>query len=390
MTDDAPSEDSGVRRLDAALAPRGAGDGAQGRGADQKAPTQASGRLRGLLRKLLLCVAAVAVALALAEAALHVLGVAGRPERLVRDPLLGWRNRAGWQGPVFSVNSRGFLGPEFGVPKPAGAVRIVCLGDSCTAADLLADHAQAYPRQLERLLGERHRGRAVEVLNAGVGGYSSFQGRLWLERELLGYEPDAVVVYFGWNDHWPARAGGADKEVSGSWSEHVRAWLSWSRLLHLAVRAWHVTAGRQDVVDTGGSGPVVVPAMDGPRRVSLADYEANLRAIAAAVTERGGQVVLVTAPNCLAMPGADAWSGSEAVKVLVTVHAQYNDIVRKVAREEPMGLVDAAAGFAAADEPIRLFDRPPGDYIHLSPDGHLRLAEAVAACAPVERLFEER
>ena len=345
---------------------------------------------RRLGRKLLLAVVAVVFALALAESLLHLLGVAGRADRLVRDPIFGWRNRPGWQGPVFSINSRGFLGADFDVPKPKGTVRVFCLGDSCTAGDLLPDFDETYPRQLERLLRKRHPDRAIEVVNAGVGGYSSFHGRLWLEREILACEPDLVVVYFGWNDHWPARVAGPDKEVSGSWSEHVRSWLSWSRLLSLAIRAYHVAAAKQVVVRSGGEPKLVIPEMAGPRRVSIRDYEANLRAIVAMVREREGHTVFVTAPSSLAVAkGAEAnWSDPDAVAKLVALHARYNEVVRRVAAEEGVGLVDAASEFARDPDALKLLVRLPYDYIHLSAEGYRRLAGAVADCPAVRRAVE--
>ncbi len=370
MTTHPPSDDPGVWRPDRASGPGAAGE---------REPA-ASPQPRRLVRKLLLSSMGLVLALAVAEAALHVLGIAARPARLVRDARLGWRNTAGWRGPVFSVNARGFLGAELDVPKPPGTLRIFCLGDSCTAGDLLPDFDQTYPRQLERILRERYPGKPLEVVNAGVGGYSSFQGRLWLEREILGCEPDVVVSYFGWNDHWRARAGGSDKAVSGSWSERARAWLSWSRLVSLSLRAWHRVSRREAVVTDGEATAVVIPSMEGPRRVSLADYEANLRAMAAAMRERSGHTVLVTAPSYLAAAGAARWSDGEAVGRLVAAHADYNEVVRRVARDERAGLVDAAAAFAQAEGPAGLFRAPPGDYIHLSAEGCRRLAEGVADC----------
>ena len=117
-------------------------------------PSLAATRPR-VLGRLAVCVVAVIVALGIAEAVLQLSGIELRAERLLRDPVLGWRNRPGWQGQVFSINSLGFLGAEFAPAKPEGAVRVFCLGDSCTAGDLLPDYDNTYPRQLERLLHQR-------------------------------------------------------------------------------------------------------------------------------------------------------------------------------------------------------------------------------------------
>ena len=346
-------------------------------------------RRGGMGRKLLVSLVACLVALALAEGTLHVLGIGARAERLVRDPVFGWRNRAGWRGPKFAINALGFLGDEFAAQKPAGTLRIFCLGDSCTAGDLLPSFGDTYPRQLERILKERHPAAKLEVINAGVGGYSSFHGRLWVEREILAYSPDLVVAYFGWNDHWPARLAGDDKAVSGSWSERTRAWLSWCRLLQLTIRAVHTLRGQQ-AIPAGGSrqpsrGPKT-PDIASKPRVSLDDYRANVLAIVNAVRGAGGGVAFVTAPSYLAtMPPS---TRDASVERLVELHAEYNAVVRSVAAGQQACLVDAAERLEGAPDAKSLFWDPPHDHIHLSAEGYRRLAELVAGCSAVERLFD--
>ncbi|MFT5128426.1 MAG: lysophospholipase L1-like esterase, partial [Rhodothermales bacterium] len=53
-------------------------------------------------------------------------------------------------------------------------------------------------------------------INAGVPGYSLFQGWRYLEAEGLGYEPDLVVLNFGWNDYsaWDNRSDQAHYETA--------------------------------------------------------------------------------------------------------------------------------------------------------------------------------
>jgi len=322
------------------------------------------------------------------ELALQLAGVEIRADRLVRDPLLGWRNRPGWRGPAFSVNSRGCLGPEFSPQKPADTVRVFCLGCSCTAGDLLPSFDDTYPSQLARELERLYPGRSFEVINAGVGGYSSFQGRTWLERELLGYRPDLVVIYFGWNDHWPARLGGQDKWVSGSLSERLRAWLGWSKVLQLLVRGAQTLRGRSQSPDASPA----LPAVGQTARVSLNDYEANLKAMVAALRNQGADAILVTAPNYLELAAAGQPPGDQAANGLIGVHAAYNAAVRQVAEELDVCLVDAVRDFRTEPDPARLFWRPPGkaiDFIHLSAEGYGRLARAIAASAAVRKLASE-
>ena len=84
-------------------------------------------------------------------------------------------------------------------PSPdasSSAVRIVVLGDSLAAGlGLAAD--EAFPAVVERLL--RDRGRAVEVVNAGVSGDTSAGGLARLDW-VLQRPADVLVVELGGND----------------------------------------------------------------------------------------------------------------------------------------------------------------------------------------------
>ena len=98
----------------------------------------------------------------------------------------------------FRINARGLRADrDYPYAKPAGAKRIVCIGDSFTAGYEVTIE-DCFTSVLERELVER--GHRVEVLNAGVSGYSNAEACLYLERELLKYEPDVVVLSFFFND----------------------------------------------------------------------------------------------------------------------------------------------------------------------------------------------
>ncbi len=100
---------------------------------------------------------------------------------------------------TISINRHGYRDREFTVPKPAGILRVVCIGGSTTVQG--ASNEETYPALLERLLRERF-GPQVEVWNLGVSGVCS---DYWPDRpgqlaELLRFEPDIVVQYEGVND----------------------------------------------------------------------------------------------------------------------------------------------------------------------------------------------
>lgn len=111
----------------------------------------------------------------------------------------------GYFGPSATVehptNSLGFRGPEFAVRKPDGTLRIAFLGDSFTFGEGVR-FEDTYPERTARLLAERC-GGPVESLNFGVGGYNTVLERLLLERRVLAFEPDVVVLGYVLNDAEP-------------------------------------------------------------------------------------------------------------------------------------------------------------------------------------------
>ncbi|MBZ0252415.1 MAG: hypothetical protein K8I02_03660, partial [Candidatus Methylomirabilis sp.] len=102
---------------------------------------------------------------------------------------------------AFSTNSLGFRDFEdfLLVHKPEGRLRILAVGDSHTFG-LDVGNSSAYPARLQRRLNRNAGEKRFEVVNAGVPGYSSRQGLIYLTRELGRLSPDMVILQFGSND----------------------------------------------------------------------------------------------------------------------------------------------------------------------------------------------
>jgi lysophospholipase L1-like esterase len=105
--------------------------------------------------------------------------------------------------PEFSVrvvtNALGFREPRLPAPKPPGTVRIVAIGDSFTQG-YGVNESEAYPRQLEALLGARDPARHYEVINLGVPGACPPDYLYNLREVGLAYHPDVVLVGLMAND----------------------------------------------------------------------------------------------------------------------------------------------------------------------------------------------
>jgi lysophospholipase L1-like esterase len=116
----------------------------------------------------------------------------------INEPGAVYRHQSADVSVWFRINSKGLRADrDYPYEKPAGVRRVVCLGDSFTAG-YEVDLEECFTRVLERELTAA--GRRVEVLNAGVSGFGTAEELLYLERELIKYSPDVVVISFYGND----------------------------------------------------------------------------------------------------------------------------------------------------------------------------------------------
>ncbi len=97
-------------------------------------------------------------------------------------------------------NSLGYRDKEFPAKKPEGTRRIVALGGSTTYTIKVEDNSKTFTSQLENSLKNQYGYKDVEVINAGVGGYNSWESLVNLQFRVLDLEPDLVIIYHGVND----------------------------------------------------------------------------------------------------------------------------------------------------------------------------------------------
>jgi lysophospholipase L1-like esterase len=193
----------------------------------------------------------------------------------VYDPYLIWRPRRG----VPPFNSQSYRGNEITAAKDPGAYRIFALGDSNTLGGL-TEKDPRWPKYLQEILGKQD--SRFQVINAGVYGYSSFQG-LRRFQEALTFQPDMALISFGWNDQLEVTV--SDAEFAG-WK--IRT-LNLDRILLRFKVGQLVLAFSDGIFSWGKEG--LVP------RVSLAEYETNLERIVELAEKRNVKVVLLTRPS---------------------------------------------------------------------------------------------
>lgn len=97
-------------------------------------------------------------------------------------------------------NSLGYRNDEFPLEKPSGVFRIVAIGGSSTYDVRIEDNAATFTAQLERLLREDYGYQNVQVINAGVPGYNSWEMLVNLEFRVTDLDPDLVIIYENTND----------------------------------------------------------------------------------------------------------------------------------------------------------------------------------------------
>jgi lysophospholipase L1-like esterase len=297
------------------------------------------------------------------------------------------------------VNRAGFRGDEFG-PKRPGTYRIIALGDSCTFGVAATPEggfyvAEPYPQRLQRMAAERLGPGRVEVLNAGVPGYNSYQGVMLLRTKLRGLHPDLITVRFGWNDHLMS----PERHIGDAFHE-PSTWLGLKLqdlLLRTALYPFSLRLGmmlREHWQSSAQSKPSP-PAVWTPN-IPIDEYKHNLARIVELGRSQGAAVWLLTAPHALLTEDFRArieelstsppartlleWNAIPSFERLVEIHESYNAATREVGAALGVPVIDMEAAYRqhAAEH---LFAE---DVLHPTQEGHDLEAEVL-----YERLVAE-
>lgn len=311
-----------------------------------------------------------------------------KPDIAINDPANTF-----WQGTV--SNSQGYRSPEFSLAKPPGALRIVCFGDSSTFG-IGSRMEDTWPHQLQLMLERANSSRValsdqpaprgtVEVINAGVPGYSSYQGLQHMRQEIDRLDPDIVMASYANNDfwHWDDQTDAQHAErLSGSRSIHRL--LMNSRIAQLMESG--LTLVRGDSSD-GPADPATPnqhwaaaaawnygdPRPDWIRRVPLDAFRDNINAMADLCADRRVPLILVKWPD--KPQAAGHWSP----------RMDYQAVLDEIAASRGLGIADVVSEFRA-NRGWAVGTYIPNDIVHVNSDGN-RLA-AIAARDAIRQLQE--
>jgi lysophospholipase L1-like esterase len=125
---------------------------------------------------------------------------------------------------------------RFPVRKAPGTFRIFVLGESTTAGYPYM-HNGSFHRWLQYRLMHEYPDRNIEIINTALTAVNSWTV-LGFGRQILDYQPDAVLIYAGHNEYYGALGVGSTSRISGSRSlVRLLLWLRQFRIVQLLQRA---------------------------------------------------------------------------------------------------------------------------------------------------------
>ncbi len=277
---------------------------------------------------------------------------------VIDDPelIFAFKPNGNWAG--VPINSKGFRTRDFSEIKPEGMLRLIALGDSCTAQGL-----PPYSDRLHELLqASPPGGRQWEAFNNGVFGYSVTQGYRQFQKFARNYQPDVVTIYFGWNDHWlyekpdHQRMAVRMHRVPAAIIRALKSKRSYGLLSRL-VPNHH----RKPAQESGNIGFRVPPDM----------YTATLTALISEIRGINAVPLVITAPRRTLHGRQKRVEYVNAERQAEIEHDQYVELTRAVAASTGADMLDLAAIFAPP-EYDSLFSK---DGIHFREEGLQKIAE---------------
>jgi lysophospholipase L1-like esterase len=296
---------------------------------------------------------------------------------------------------TFTTNGLGFRGDAIARPKPANEIRVFTVGGS-TMECIALDDSGDLSRLLQDSLDAAHPEAAVRVYNTGKSGDRTYDHLAMVGQRLAHLDPDVVVVFAGINDLMaglfqvdylhlePTTLTRRDALtlLAGESQLYRRARAAARRFRRRSAREIQETIEFETNYAEKAALQRSFGAADGPPRVDLESYATNLRSILAISRAAGARVVLMTQAstwNSAIDPAAKEWhwmrlrlNGTFAEDDMDAALERYNDVMRELAAEEGVELVDLGASLPKS---LEFFY----DDVHFNDAGAAAAAAAVFA-----------
>jgi lysophospholipase L1-like esterase len=271
------------------------------------------------------------------------------------------------------LNSLGFRGPEL----DPSAIRVLCVGSSETFGQYESE-GHEWPRELERLLNQHApAGSHYQFVNTGFSGETFSTSLLRLPARLQTIQPKIVLLY-------PALAHYLTPSGPFSGAPPVQPKFRWrmqgriENTLKIAMPVWLQTWLRQRDINTAqGTAPQWDNMPLAYRNAFCNDLEKAIELI----RQSGAEPVLITHANRF----KDHVAPSERFMLVswqrfypmlredafLKMEASMNDVMRQVARQQDVLLIDAAEAMPSGPEYF-------GDFVHFTDKGAAAFSEIVA------------
>ena len=269
----------------------------------------------------------------------------------------------------FDHNTQGFRAPkDLRYEVRADTLRIACLGGSSTY-DTRTSREDSYPHQLEIALTARGV-ESPEVINAGLGGYSTPNMIGMLALRIVPLAPRIAIFDSGFNDAWNRLLY---RKFAEDYSHAMRAWDAgpiplWrsSRLLdRIAARLGSPSLRNPHIHQVAWYPPSGTPE-ENWRASSSSAFEHNLVTLVAIARAHGIRPVLTTQATDFASHPVEhdnaLWD--QALR-------EYTTVVERVARELDVDLIDVRAPMSDRAEYF-------ADVLHMTAAGNRERARIVA------------
>jgi len=293
------------------------------------------------------------------------------------------------------ISEQGYRGPSFDVRKPPGTTRIIVLGGSAVFDQNVRDTYDDIERTWPHRIGKHLRDDGldnVEVINAGVPGYTSADSLGRLFTQLWMYEPDVILVYHGWNDikFWKQHPISPEQPLIS----HVKPYdpasnpfttyrgaidraLGYSQL-YMKLRnryfLWQTNVGAEGA----RAGERSAERADAYSQFGPEQFRLNLELIVRASRSIGARPVLITQATLVAADNTDADIARIAFDYQGLSHAAivraYEDtykVINDIGASNDAEVIDITGLMNGKGQYF-------SDHAHVSPEGSVRLAEIIA------------
>ncbi len=263
------------------------------------------------------------------------------------------------------INSAGFRGPEI-APEKGDRFRMVALGKSQTFGPTLRDGEKPWPELLQDLFDAHAScGRPVEVVNAGTEAYTLEDNLERMRRDVLPLKPDLILSTHGMNGL--LALGLRQQAEPNEPGVRPRA----SALIGRAVLT--IERGLHDWRTRNAPRAVAPPPLSDEALLKSRYANAYRKLIALSEANR---VPVVLATSGMAVNEASPREVKDfygavfkPIDDIIAANAAHNRMVKLLARETGVPLIDMAAGVDGVwDDDLYL------DIVHFTARGHKRVA----------------